>query len=517
MDLDAILRMKAISKAFPGVIALSDVSFDLRKGETHALIGENGAGKSTLMKILGGAYTPDGGEIEIQGQTVSISSPAVALALGVSVIYQEFNLVPTLNVVENIFLGKEMSRGPFGVMDRSAMRTKARSVLEQLGLDNVDLKTQVRGLSVAQQQLVEIGKALFNDASILVMDEPTSVLSAKESDRLFHLMGELIGRGISIVYVSHRLEEVLRLADRITVLRDGARICTLDNGPKAVSKDELIRYMVGRDLVDYFPRRAVRPGTEKVLEVKNLSRRGEFENISFDLHRSEILGVYGLVGAGRTEIAETIFGHRRADFGEVSVVGKPMNSADIIDSIREGIALVPEDRKRGGLVTVLSLGDNICLPNQKRIATLGTVVARKKKRLVNEYMESLSIRPALPTRPVREFSGGNQQKAVIAKWLATRPKVIIFDEPTRGIDVGAKAEIYQLITNLSEQGVGILFISSELLEILGMCDRVVVVYDGRISGHFTKTEATQERLMHAAAGYETQLNTRPGVVSCDSE
>ncbi len=500
MNGDIVLRMKGISKAFPGVVALNDVSFDQRRGEIHSLIGENGAGKSTLMKILGGAYVPDHGEIEIDGKTVAIETPRDALNLRISVIYQEFNLVPTLSIAENIFLGKEIVTGPAGHLNRSAMRARAKDALVKLGLANMNFRTQVRYLSIAQQQLVEIGKALFNNASILVMDEPTSVLSQKESERLFQLMRELRQQGISIIYISHRLEEVLELSDRITVLRDGEVVCTLDNGTGTVTRDELIRHMVGRSLQDYFPPRNAAVSDEKLLEVHGLCREGEFRDISFDLHRGEILGFYGLVGAGRTEIMQAVFAVSPPDSGTIRFRGEEIEIRSVSDAIRRGIVLVPEDRKREGLVTMMSLGDNICLPNLERINTFGAILPHRRKSLVEEYMKSLSITPALPNRQARDFSGGNQQKAVIAKWLARRPQVLIFDEPTRGIDVGAKAEIYQLIERLSEQGVGILFVSSELMEILGMCDRVIVVHEGRITGDFPRSEVTQEKLMHAASG-----------------
>lgn len=495
-----VLRMKNVSKTFPGVRALNNVSFDLRRGEIHALVGENGAGKSTLMKVLGGAYLPDSGEIEIDGENAHITSPRDGLALGVSVFYQEFNLVPTLNIAENIFLGKELAVGPFRTLDRSSMRRRASETLKRLGFETYDLGRKVRDMSVAQQQLIEIGKALFNDAHILVMDEPTAVLSQRESDTLFELMRELKRSGIAIIYVSHRLDEVLALSDRITVLRDGELVTTFADARRA-TKDEIIRAMVGRSLTEYFPDRQMGTRGAKVLSVKHLSKAGLFDDISFDLYKGEILGFYGLVGAGRTEIMQSVFGAMPTDSGEVVLGERRLDIRGVTDAIDSGIALVPEDRKREGLVTQMTMGENICLPNLMEIQRAGHILKGKSSRLVNSYMEKLAIRPNIPSRAVSEFSGGNQQKAVISKWLATNPDIIIFDEPTRGVDVGAKTEIYHLIAQLSEQGVAIVFVSSELMEILGMCDRILVIHEGAIAGEFSAAEATQEKLMRAAAGY----------------
>lgn len=501
MNTHFLLCMRDITKTFPGVTALDNVNFDLRKGEIHGLVGENGAGKSTLIKILGGAYLPDHGEIEINSELLHIHSPRDALHKGISVIYQEFNLVPTLTVAENIFLGKELVRAGLCNIDRREMIDRSNQTMEMLGLVNFDCSSLVRNLSVAQQQMVEIGKALFNEAAILVMDEPTSVLSQKESETLFQLMRSLREKGISIIFISHRLEEVIEMSDRITVLRDGEHVRTLDNPDRQVVKDDLIRYMVGRILKDFFPEKNNIPGEEKLMTVKGLSSQGLFEDVSFDLYRGEILGFYGLVGSGRTEIMKAIFSSLEYDSGEITVSGNPVQIKTVRQARDLGIALVPEDRKREGLVVKMTLGENICLPNLDRISMAGTIAKKKKKTLVNRYIKSLSIRPALPNRLIRDFSGGNQQKAVISKWLASRPKIIIFDEPTRGIDVGAKAEIYQLIASLAEEGVGIIFVSSELMEIIGMCDRVVVIHEGWVTGIFDRSEATQERLMQAAAGF----------------
>ena len=501
MSESKVLRMNGITKRFPGVVALRDVSFDLLKGEVHGLVGENGAGKSTLMKILGGVYRPDEGSIEVMDLNAHIHTPHDSLAMGISVIYQEYNLVPTLSIAENIFLGKELTRGISRRMNRSEMKSRAAECVARLGLNDISCDTLVRNLSVAQQQLVEIGKALFNNASILVMDEPTSVLSQKESESLFKQIDALRQDGISIVFISHRLEEVISLSDRITVLRDGELVCTLDNTLKAVKKDDLIHHMVGRVLQDYFPPHAHVPTTEKLLEVSALSAKGNFRDVSFTLHAGEILGFYGLVGSGRTEIIKAVSGLLPYEAGTVGIRGKQVKLRNVKDARFHGIALCPEDRKSEGLVLSMSLADNVCLPSLDSLNVAGTIIKSRRNALVDEYVQRLQIHPALPQRMVKEFSGGNQQKAVIAKWLACSPSIFIFDEPTRGIDVGAKSEIYRLIEELAKQGVGIILVSSELMEILGMCDRVMVVHEGKIAGEFDRSEATEQLLMKAAAGF----------------
>lgn len=504
MNGDIILRMKNISKAFPGVQALKNVNFDLKKGEVHALVGENGAGKSTLMKILGGVHLADEGEIELNGKTVQILNPRDALDHKISIIHQELNLVPTLNVSENVFLGKEIIKKGTRSVDKKLMREKTKELLESLGLSiETNYDVPVRYLSVAQQQLVEIGKALFNETNILVMDEPTSVLTGKETEILFNLINKFKEEGMAIVYISHRLEEVITISDRITILRDGELITTLDNRDKNVSKDEIVAHMIGRSIEDYYPDRSYdHINGEVVLEVNNLTAKGVFEDVSFQVRKGEILGFAGLVGAGRTEIMKAIFGDLHFDSGEIFLNGVKKRIRSTTEAIKEGIVLVPEDRKQEGLILLMSLADNISLPNTDRITSLGTILRRKKTNLAEEYVEKLSIRPPLINRPIQNFSGGNQQKAVIAKWLATDPKLIILDEPTRGVDVGAKSEIYSLVNELTRTGVGIVFVSSELPELLGVCDRILVVHEGRITGEFRKEEATEEKIMRAAAGME---------------
>jgi len=493
--------MSGISKSFSSVKALTNVSFDLIKGEVHALVGENGAGKSTLMKVLGGVYQFDEGKILLDGKPIVIISPADALALGINIIYQEFNLAATLSAAENIYLGKELKKGgKLARLDREAMFAGAHEVMGRLGMDDLDVRQSVGELSVARRQLVEIGKALLNDSRILVMDEPTAVLTERETQALFNVIETLKSQGISIIYISHRLEEVQKIADRITVLRDGRFIITIDNGARSVEKDEIVSHMVGRSLNDYYPASNLTAGEEIVLRVENLSKRGMFNNISFSLLKGEILGLSGLVGAGRTELAKTIFGEYRADSGKIYHKGEELTRLSISDTIRNGIMLIPEDRAQEGLMLGMSLADNICLPNTKQVSKNGVFISKQKMSLVDRLIRDVSIRPELPLRKAVDFSGGNQQKAVIAKWLAANPSVLLLDEPTRGVDVGAKTEIYTLMRKLTEQGVSILFISSEMLELLGMCDRLLVMHEGRITREFFKGEMDQQAVMRAAAG-----------------
>lgn len=497
MNDNIILKMSGITKAFPGVKALDNVSFELRRGELHALCGENGAGKSTLMKILGGIYTPDQGEVNINNKVVHIKSPQDSMDNKIRIIYQEFNLVPHLTITENLFLGRELTKGIR--LNKRQMLNEAKEVMVKLGLADIDCRKKVADISVATQQLVEIGKAIFNDADILVMDEPTSVLTEKETKALFALINQLIRKGISIIYISHRLEEIIQLSDRITILRDGRYIDTLDNSDRKVTKDDIVKLMVGRDLEDYFPEKKNLIQDEHVLEVDNLCKNGMFSDISFHVSKGEILGFAGLVGAGRTEIMKAVFGSLKPDNGEIHINGRKVRINSPEDAIENGLALVPEDRKREGLILGMTLGENICMANMSLISRLGCIIKGRKKETVNKFVNELQIRPALPNRLARNFSGGNQQKSVIAKWLAVSPKVVILDEPTRGIDVGAKSEIYSIIENLAQKGVGIIFISSEMLELLGVCDRVIVIHQGRITGEFKKDEFSEEKIMMAAS------------------
>jgi ribose transport system ATP-binding protein len=496
---EVVLKMKDISKSFPGVCALSDVSFDLRRGEIHGLCGENGAGKTTLMKVLGGVNVPDGGTVEINGSVVSIADPYESIAHGISVIYQEFNLVPTLSVAENIYLGKEPRGGLWGSLPkRGEMMDGASAIMSRLGMPGLDCRQKVKNLSIAEQELVEIGKALLNDSEILIMDEPTAVLTPRETEALFKVVRTLAGEGMSVVYISHRLEEITAMCDRITVLRDGRLITVLENERREVTKDELVNYMVGRDLGNFYSRGECSVRGDILLEVRGLSRPGKFQDISFDLHSGEVLGLAGLIGAGRTEVVQSIFG-LYPNSGEILIEGSIVKNSTVEEAIKNGFGFVPEDRKKEGLVLGMSLGDNIALPNARLVSSRGWLDRKRASDLSKRFFESMSIRPNTPDRLARNFSGGNQQKAVIAKWLAGSMKVLIMDEPTRGVDVGAKQEIYELISQLTRNGMGIIFISSEMLEVMGVCDRILVMAGGRITGEFSKEEMIQEDIMRAAA------------------
>ncbi len=494
---DTILKMKGITKRFPGVVALDHVDFELRRGEMHALVGENGAGKSTLMKVLGGVYPPDEGVIEINGKPTVIERPLDAIANKVGVIYQEFNLVPTLNVAENMFLGREKVRGLCHLC-KSEMERRAGEAMAQLGVRDFNLRTKVKYMSVAMQQLVEIGKAVFDDIDILVMDEPTAVLTEKETEGLFRIVRRLKENGMSIIYISHRLEEVIALCDRMTILRDGQIVETIDNHNHDTEKDHIVSKMVGRELGNYFPPKSTVPGEEIALEVRHLTKKGMYSDVSFAARKGEILGISGLVGAGRSEIMKSLFGAIRPDSGEILLEGAPVTVKNPNQAKESGIALVPEDRKREGVVLGMSLRENICMASHDQLSRLGHIQKRKKDALAQKYIRDLQIRPADADRQIKNFSGGNQQKGVIAKWLATSPKVMILDEPTRGIDVGAKVEIYNIINQLAADGTAVIVVSSELLELLGICDRILVVNNGRISGEFDREHFSQDAIMQAS-------------------
>jgi ribose transport system ATP-binding protein len=491
--------MKNISKTFPGVKALSGVTISLNKGETLALVGENGAGKSTLMKILGGVYQANEGEIFIDGEKAAIYTPLDSQKYGISMIFQEVNLVPTLSIAENMFLGKELAGGILGRLDRRAMRKKSSEALARLGCGSLDTAALVKDITLAKQQMVEIAKSLLNRSRIIVMDEPTSSLTGAEAEALFSIINTLKNQGIAVIYISHKLEEIERISDRIVILRDGKFIAELDNGKKNVEKNLIVKHMVGRDLTDFYPAGNAVIGDE-ALKVVNLSLKGKFNRVSFVLRQGEILGFSGLIGAGRTELAKTIFGEFKKDEGELYLSGKPLKIETVRDAIKEGITLIPEDRKKEGLALCLSLADNICLPNAAEVSSAGIVSRTKKNSLVRRLIDELQIRPALLNRAAVDFSGGNQQKAVIAKWLVKNPRVLLLDEPTRGVDVGAKSEIYSLMRRLTEKGVGIIFISSEMPELIGICDRILVMNEGRINGEFKKGEMDQNAIMAAAAG-----------------
>lgn len=496
VEQDYVLEMRGISKTYPGVRALEEVDLEVRRGEVHALVGENGAGKSTLMKILAGAETRDKGRIVIDGQVVTDLTPQKAMALGIGVIYQEFNLVPYLSVAENIFLGREPRGRIPGWVDFKRMYSESENILHSLGA-YFDVRTPVNQLSVAQQQMVEIAKASSRKVKVLAMDEPSATLTEHELQNLFALIRRLKQQGVAIIYISHRLEEIFEIGDRVTVLRDGKKVGTRD--VKEVTREELIRMMVGRELQDLIPKEPA-PLGPPVLEVRGLSRKGVLDNISFLVRRGEIVGLAGLVGAGRTELARTIFGADPYDSGEIFLEGKPVQIRSPREAIQQGIGLVPEDRKQVGLILSMVVRENITLAGLRQLLNLGFVHRKKEREVASRFIEDLMIRTPSLEQEVKNLSGGNQQKVVLAKWLFTKARVMIFDEPTRGIDVGSKAEIHHLMNRLAQQGTAILMISSELPEILGMSDRILVMHQGRIVGELSREEATQEKIMHLATG-----------------
>ncbi|MDQ4215823.1 sugar ABC transporter ATP-binding protein [Microbacterium capsulatum] len=491
------VQLDGITKHYPGVAALKDVSLDLRPGEVHAIVGENGAGKSTLIKVLAGAVEPTAGGIVVDGVAHAQLTPATAQELGIAVIYQEFTLVPTLNAAENVFLGHYIRRGP--VLDRKRMYAEARRLFARLGVD-LDPRVLVGELTTGFQQIVEIAKALSRDARLLIMDEPSAPLTAAEVEAMFRVVDALKAEGMTIVYISHRMDEIFRLSDRVTTLRDGQHIATQETS--STSRGELIRLMVGRELTEGYPQRETVPG-EVSLRVDGLTGNG-VSDISFEARRGEIVGFAGLIGAGRTELMELLFGAKRVEAGEVSLHGRSVVSRSPIQAIGHRVALVPEDRKRHGLVLEFSILQNITLPLLRSMSP-GTVVNRRQERdLAAEYMADLRIKAPSSAEIVGNLSGGNQQKVVLAKWLATRPEVIIFDEPTRGIDVGARAEIYQIMNRLAAEGRTILMISSDMEELIGMADRIVVLREGLQQGVLTKNEITQEAVMALAAQGELE-------------
>ena len=488
-----LLRMRGISKAFPGVQALSKVDLTLFAGEVLALLGENGAGKSTLIKILGGAHQQDEGTIEIDGNSVRLNNPLKAQAAGIGIIYQEFNLVPGLTARENIFLGQEPSRVCF--IPRAQEEEKSRELFARIGVE-INPNTLCRDLTVAQQQIVEIAKALAQDARIIVMDEPTAALTPREVECLLTVVRELRSQGIGIIYISHRLDEIDAIADRVTVLRDGAHVAT--RAKEDLERHEMIELMVGRSLDKEFPFHECQPGDVR-LAVKNLSRGTKVRNVSFELRAGEIVGLTGLVGAGRTETARLIFGADKKDSGTVELDGKPIGATSPRDAIRCGICLLTEDRKSQGLVLGLAVQENFGLPSLYQFTHKGLINREQESDAFAKYVKQIKIKISNHEQSAATLSGGNQQKVVLAKWLQRNAEVIIFDEPTRGIDVGAKYEIYQLIHQLTDEGKAVLMISSELPEILGMSNRIIVMNEGRVTGEISDvTNATQEDIMKLA-------------------
>src|SRR5215218_7602896 len=493
-----LFRLTGVTKRFGGVVAVQDVDFDLRPGEVHALVGENGAGKSTLMKIVDGLYEPDEGSLQVNGQTATFSSPRDAEAAGIAMIPQELDLFPQLSVAENLFVGRKKPRTRWGGLDWSTMQDEARRRLDALGV-KLDVTAPVKRLSAANGQIVAIARAV-------VMDEPTSSLTDRETRQLFRIIKDLTSGEVGVVYISHRLEEIFQIADRITVLRDGRHIKTAP--ASELDTEELVRLMVGRPLSEFFTRHPHEPG-EVALEVRGLTREGEFRDVDLTLRRGEILGLAGLVGAGRTELAQTIFGIRPAESGEVLVDGEEARIRSPQAAMERGIFYVPEERRSQGLILPFSIKNNITLSILDRISRFG-FVPRSERQIADRFAKELSIRGARLSDPVGRLSGGNQQKVVVAKSLAREPSVLLLDEPTRGIDVGAKSEIYRLMDDLAKEGKAILLISSELEEVLSMSDRILVMREGRITGEFDREGATQERVMTAATGGGEGSGEEPG-------
>ena len=493
----AYLEMRQIVKRFPGVLALSHVNLDVRQGEIHALLGENGAGKSTLMKILAGAYQKDEGAILIGGQNVDVHSPSHAQQLGISIIYQELNLIPQLSAAENIFLGR-LKVLPGGRVDWASMYKEAQQMLDKLEV-TVDARIPVRDLGIAQMQMVEVAKALSLQSKILIMDEPTASLTGRETEMLFSVMRRMKAEGVAIIYISHHLEEVLEVADRATILRDGANVTVVDVA--STTLDELIRHMVGRELKEKFPKIHVPVGGE-VLRVERLNAGKRVRDVSFSVKAGEILGIAGLMGAGRTETARAVFGMDPAQSGQVYMMGKPVAIRRPLDAIRAGLGFATEDRKSEGLVLTMNVGENITLASLDQFGGQWHMNLRTERKSVLEYIDKLSIKTPSPMQKALNLSGGNQQKVVLAKWLMSRSRAFLFDEPTRGIDVGAKIEVYNIINELIRQGAAVVLISSEMPEILGMCDRIMVMHQGAVTATLDRSqvEVTQEMLLYYATG-----------------
>tara|TARA_R100000365_G_scaffold3681_1_gene13439 strand:- start:7684 stop:9216 length:1533 start_codon:yes stop_codon:yes gene_type:complete len=488
-----LLALAGAVKTFGPVVALADGTIDLAAGEIHALVGENGAGKSTLVKILAGVHHPDAGEFTIDGDRVAFRSVADSKAAGISVIYQEPTLFPDLTVAENIFVGRQ-PRARTGLISRREMRASAAELFDRLGVP-IDPDRSAEGLSIADQQIIEIAKAISMKARVLVMDEPTAALSGAEVDRLFAVARVLRDEGAAIMFISHRFEEVFELTDRITVMRDGRYVST--HRTADVTVETIVKEMVGRNIDALFPKVVADIG-DPVLEVSDLTSIGVFRDISFTVRAGEIVGLSGLVGAGRTEVARAVFGIDPYDSGEVRLHGRPLRRSDPKSAITSGIGFVPEDRRKQGLVLDLSVTRNIALTLRDALARFGIISARRERAVTDDWARRLRVKAGSPAIAVSTLSGGNQQKVVLAKWLATEPTLLIVDEPTRGIDVGTKAEVHRLLSDLAGRGIAILMISSELPEILGMSDRILVMSEGRITGEFAREEATAEVVMHAA-------------------
>lgn len=491
-----ILEVDNVRKEFPGVVALDDVQLRIRPGSVHALMGENGAGKSTLMKIIAGIYNPDKGEVRFAGKQLDIKTPIDALNSGIAMIHQELNLMNTMTVAENVWIRRE-PKNALGLIDHDQMNKQTQALFDELNL-NLDPKAMVGDLTVAQKQMIEISKAVSYKSDVLIMDEPTSAITESEVERLFAIIRDLKAKGVGIVYITHKMDELFEIADELTVFRDGQYVGT--EPASDVTKDDVIRMMVGREITDMFPKIECEIG-DVTLEVKNLSNGRHFKDVSFELRRGEILGVAGLVGSGRSEVAEAIFGVKPASSGDILINGEKVTITKPSDATQHGLAFLTEDRKESGCFLILDCLENIqmALITQGMVNKAGFVEQGKVTQMVEEYVDKLRIKTPSLAETVENLSGGNQQKLLIARWLLTNPKILILDEPTRGIDVGAKSEIHRLITQLAGQGVAILMISSELPEVLGMSDRIMVMHEGCVSGFLDRSEADQVSVMQLAA------------------
>lgn len=496
MTTEPLVQMRDISKSFSGNKVLDYVQFEVMPGEIHALMGENGAGKSTLIKILTGIYQRDSGTVMIKGKEVHFHNPKEAELEGIAVIHQELNIIPYLTVAENMFLGNELTIGKTGILKIKEMKKKTREYLNRLGID-LDPDIEAGQLSVGQQQMIEIARAIAADTEVLIMDEPTAALTNREIEALFKVILSLKEQGVGIVYISHRMEEIFQICDRISVLRDGEFV-----GVKQIKDtnfEEIVRMMVGRELGDRFPQRNVELGPEQ-FRIENFTCKGIFEKISFSVKKGEILGVAGLMGAGRTEIMEAIFGYRHKQSGKIFIDEKEVSIHTPYEAIKSGIGFITEDRKIEGLVLDLTVRENFSLPNFKKISSKSFISSKTERAFVNEMITKLHVKTSGSEQTVKSLSGGNQQKIVIGKWLGIEPKILILDEPTRGVDVGAKKEIYQIMNELTARGVSIIMVSSELPEIIGMSDRILVIHEGEIGGLIDKEDASQEKIMQAATG-----------------
>lgn len=491
-----LLSMKNVNKSFPGVLALDDVTLDILPSEIHALVGENGAGKSTLMRALSGVSKIDSGTIYWKGKTVDISQPRDAQKLGISMIHQELAIIPYLDVGKNIFLGREPQLKVSGVIDWKKLYQQAQEQLDKLGLD-INPKTPVESLTIAQQQMVEVAKALSMDASLIVMDEPTSALTEKEVDALFSYMKKLRENGVSIIFISHRLNEIQRVSDRITILRDGKWIGTSE--VRDLSQNDIVKMMVGRE-VEQSTKKQAKPSSEVILQIKNLSSGDDVHEVTFDLHKGEILGIAGLVGAGRSALAEAVFGSRKITSGYMKLGHKKVKFTSPKMAIEHGLGLVPEDRKAQGLFLNMAVWQNIVIAGIKKTTRFGFIRKAETQKISTSLVDRLSIKTPSLGQQVKNLSGGNQQKVIIARWLSLKPKILILDEPTRGIDVGAKAEIHNLLKELATEGVGVLMISSELPEILGVSDRILVMKEGHLVAVLDPELSSQDEIIQAAAG-----------------